>query len=306
METVENYIYFLKTVSSLTSSSEDIYRREILKFFHYLKKYSNIGQNDVLRYLEHLKKYAISTASRKVTIIKGFFRYLEMQGKIPSSPFNKIYRVIRPGNNHQKQSKPTLTREQISKLLSPEAAVGKMRFDELRDEVIIRLFLASGIRRKELLTLKTTDIDFEINEIIIRAENSKRKKERLVFFDNITAQWLKWYISRRKSHKRYSKQSFLFITHTGRTMGLGALRKLIEDKFEKIGLGRKFKCHLFRHTCATMLLEHGADPKAVQDLLGHKNISTTFDTYTHLSQDYLRKVYKKTNPFRDLSSKSLQ
>ena len=302
MQVIEDYLYFIKTVSNVSNSSQEVYKRDIYKFFHYLRKrnYTNVTQDEILRYLKHLKKYSISTARRKISNIKAFFRYLEMQGKIPSSPFNKIYRVIKPGNNHKKQTKPILAREQINKMLTSENELSKMSFEELRNEVIVRLFLATAIRRKELLGLKLTDIDIETNRMVIRAENSKTKTEAEVFFDDTTAQWLKWYIDRRKSHKGYYKQLYLFVTHTGKTIGLGTLRKIIEDRFEKAGLGRKFKCHLFRHTCATMLLENGADPKIVQELLRHKNISTTLNLYVHPSQEHLKKIYKKTNPFKDL------
>lgn len=310
-EEVENYLYFIKAVSNVCDSSLEVYTREIRKFFSFLHTINyNIGQKEILKYLEHLKQYKRSTASRKIAIIKSFYKYLEVQEKIPISPFHKIYRMIKPGNNDQKQqtNPPIFTKEQINKLLSPEATVSQMSFEQLRNEVIVRLFLATGMRRKELLDLKTINIDDDT--ILIRPETSKRKKERVVFFDSITNRWLKWYMSRRKSRrkyrdkrkkdKRYDELSpYLLISDTGRRIGLGTLRRIIEDKFEKIGLGRKFKCHLFRHTCATILLEHGAEPKAVQDLLGHKHIATTFDTYTHLSQEYLKKVYKKANPFKD-------
>lgn len=305
MRIVEYYLQFLKAVSNLSSSSEDVYKREIHKFFRYLgkRKYENIIQKDILSYLDHLKKYEVSTARRKIAIVKAFFRYLEMQGKISSSPFNKIHRTIRPGNNKKKRNKPTLTRDEITKLLTPESEISKMSFEDLRNEVIVRLYLATGVRRIELLKIKLTNLDLEINRITIKAENVKRKREREVFFDDVTAQWLKWYLDRRKSHKAYHKQLSLFIAPSGRTIGLGTLRRIIENRFEKIGLGRKFKCHLFRHTFATILLEHGAHPKIVQELLGHKNIATTLDIYSHPSQEYLRKAYKKTNPFKDLQAR---
>ena len=304
MKELENYLYFLKTIGNITPSTEEVYSREIYKFLNFLhkKKLQNVTDNDILKFVEHLKKYARPTARRKIAIIKSFFRHLEAQNKIESSPFNKIYRIIRPGNNvqHQQKSKPILTREQIVKLLTPQNLLSQMSFEELRNEVIVRLFLSTGIRREELLYLKATDIDLEEESLMVRPEIAKRRKGRVTFFDENTGQWLKWYLDRRKSYKRYYRQPALFITQTGRAIGLGTFRRIIETKFNKVGVGKKFRCHLFRHTWATMLLEGGADPKTIQDLIGHTRIQTTFDLYTHLSKEHLRGVYRKTNPFKNL------
>lgn len=296
LKIIEDYIYFLEATQKIALNTKRLYETELKLFLKALKLRdpSKVAQGEILSYFTLLNNKGLeqSTIKKKILVIKMFFNWLEEQGKINLSPF---YRLRLNKNHHQpKKLLKTLTKEQIKRLLSPQEEIYKMKFKQLRNECIIRLFLATGIRRNELLNLKIKDLDSEKRELTILF--SKTKRQRLIPFDKTTAYWLERYFLRRENFGR--KCSNLFINHSGEPLKISELRYLLDSKFKQFGLKIKgIGAHTFRHTFATRLLENGADPKVVQELLGHADIKTTLGIYAHPSKEYIGRVYDKTNIF---------
>lgn len=292
---IEDYIYFLEATGRINSETKKLYIGELTEFFKFLrnKKFSKIHQEDVLKYITALRKENLqpSTIKKKITVLKSFFKFLEDQEKISISP---LYRISFKNHLQPKKLLKTLSKEQVKEMLTSEDTIYKMKFNEIRNECIIRLFLSSGIRRNELLSLRLPDVDMEKKQIKIKLS---KKRERIALFDDVTKHWLEIYLKRREIYK--SKGNWFFINKMGKPVTLPQLRCVVEKYFKKATGKKSFACHKFRHTFATILLEHGANPKVVQELLGHADIKTTLGIYSHPSREYIEKVYRQTNPFKD-------
>ncbi|HOT74589.1 MAG TPA: tyrosine-type recombinase/integrase, partial [Candidatus Wallbacteria bacterium] len=168
----------------------------------------------------------------------------------------------------------------------------------LRDKAMFELLYASGLRVSELLSIESADLNFELGYLRVFGKGSK---ERIVPVGSIALEWCRKYIneSRPQLITENARTSLMFLNRDGHSLSRQGFWKIIKHYAKKAGITKKISPHVIRHSFATHLLENDADLRAVQEMLGHSDISTT-QIYTHVSNKMLRDVYKRTHPRSEL------
>ncbi|MDP2363517.1 MAG: site-specific tyrosine recombinase, partial [Ignavibacteria bacterium] len=217
---------------------------------------------------------------------KGFFLYLLKNKYILKNP---IERISAP--KISKKLPVVLEINEVEKILSVPDVEDKYG---LRDKAILELFYACGTRVSELINLKVNDLFF--NDEIIRVLG-KGSKERLIPIGSSAINWISEYLkkSRPLLMKKLKSENYLFLNSRSSKISRMGIWKIIDRYVREAGITKDVHPHTFRHSFATHLLEGGADLRAVQEMLGHADISTT-QIYTHIDRDYVKQVHKQYHP----------
>jgi integrase/recombinase XerD len=230
-----------------------------------------------------------TTANRRLTVFRRYFRWALRESLMVKDPTLKLQAA-----KQALRVPRTLTEAQVEALLAaPDAATALGR----RDRTMLELMYASGLRVSELVTLKVFNVS--LSENVLRVFG-KGNKERLVPFGEVASFWIKQYLSEVRPVLLAGKQTEdLFVTHRGLKAGTAMSRVMfwmIVKKYALIaGISAPLSPHTLRHAFATHLLNHGADLRAVQMLLGHADISTT-TIYTHVALERLKVLHAKHHP----------
>jgi integrase/recombinase XerC len=234
------------------------------------------------------KKLRKVTVSRKVAALRSFYRYLLREGKVR---FNPAELVQLP--HCEKYIPVVLSVDETLSMLRvnfPEDAAG------LRDRAIIELFYSAGIRLSELTGLNIADMDFAGGLIRVRG---KGRKERIVPVGTPAFQAVEAYLNRRVELAAKGRQTGsnepLFLSSRGLRVNPRGVARVVERVVRQSGIGRKISPHALRHTFATHLLDAGADLRSIQEMLGHRSLSTT-QKYTTVSVNRLMEVYDRSHP----------
>jgi integrase/recombinase XerD len=165
----------------------------------------------------------------------------------------------------------------------------------IRDRALLELLYSTGIRRKELISLQIVDLRLEKRVMVVR--HGKGEKERLVPIGTPALYWLRRYLTEVRPLMVVADAPCddLFLTSYGDRFSLGSAGHLVRKYLDETGFKRKGACHLLRHACATHMLEHGADLRTIQTLLGHSRIDTT-EIYTHVTTDRMCLIHQKIHP----------
>lgn len=228
-----------------------------------------------------------TSANRRLTVLKRFFRYMIRQNHLTEDPCLQL----RPAKQGMRM--PTsLSEQQVEALLQApnlEEDLG------LRDRAMIELMYASGLRVSEMIHLKL--IHLRLNEGIIHIMGGKGNKERLVPFGGEAAQYLQQYLDQARPKLLQNQTSeYLFIgRHTANCLTRQAFWYVIKRYAQIAGIPGHLSPHTLRHAFATHLLNHGADLRVVQLLLGHADISTT-QIYTHIARERLKNIHQQHHP----------
>jgi integrase/recombinase XerC len=235
----------------------------------------------VRRYLMFLqdKKYSRSTVQRKLSALRSFFKYLVREERITDNPMSGIH-----GPKQQRHLPDFLDEQEMQRLLEAPNRRTKVG---LRDRAILEMLYSTGIRIGELAGMKLADIDSLAEVLKVRG---KGKKERLVPIGSIALKALDSYIKVRRGSGRS-----VFLNKAGKSLSVRGVQRLMEKYRNQCGIQKDITPHAMRHSFATHLLDRGANLRAVQELLGHKNLSTT-QRYTHVTAQRLKKVYDKAHP----------
>jgi integrase/recombinase XerD len=276
----------------LARNTLDSYRRDLVQFRDWLsdrqgKTLLAAGHADLLGFLAHkVKRRAkASTTSRELSTLKRFYRFALRQGKIADDPTLKIDAPKLP------RSLPkSLTEEDVEKLLAAprtEEALG------LRDKTMLETLYASGLRVSELVTLKVPQVSEDMGVVRVMGKGSK---ERLVPLGEEALSWIRRYLREARPALLGGRTSDdLFVTTRGAAMTRQAFWYLLKRYAAQAGLGKPISPHTLRHAFATHLLNHGADLRVVQLLLGHSDISTT-QIYTHVARERMKQLHAKHHP----------
>lgn len=274
-----DYLNFEKGCSKHTLTN---YRRDIEQFFKFLK--ARVPCRDTFKsYIDHLEKIGFSPATRmrKQASLKAFFHYLLAEGKLKTDP-SADFKLPKLGLRLPK----ALNLEETFSLLKSSAK-------NKRDTAILELLYAAGLRASELTSLELNDINLEAGFVKCMGKGGK---ERIVPVGEAAGQALKLYITEERPKMSHSDaQKTLFLDRNGTAMSRQALWEIVKKYVKLSGIKNKTTTHTLRHSFATHLLEHGADLRTVQEMLGHSNISTT-EIYTSVSRERLKKVYMKAHP----------
>ena len=290
MEDINNkdlteYIKYLRVNRNYSDYTLLNYENDIKEFFLFLNSegldYLDITYQDLRGLLEDYKnkKYKSTSIRRKISSLKGFYKYLVRNNKININPF--IY-VTLP--KKEKKLPKFLNTNEMDELFIP---VDFDDFLSIRNRLIIELLYATGIRVSELVNIKLNDITDDSIKIL-----GKGDKERIVFFNDVCKKYLDKYLIKRNE---ISKCDYLIINHNGKNITTRMIRIIINDLIKQTSIMKHVSPHVIRHTFATHLLNNGCDLLTVQELLGHSSISTT-GIYTHVSTEHIREVYYKTHP----------
>jgi len=255
----------------------------------------NLTSEELESYLSWLHEYRkpdgepLGTATQRARIgtLKRFFKWLHQRGAIPVNPALELQLPKRP----HRSLPHTLNRKEVQRLMSLQDILDPLG---LRNRAILELFYATGIRRTELVNLDTEDMDLDSASVWIR--HGKGSKDRVLPLANTTVRWLFAYLrrSRPKLAVDPSERAF-FITGYGTRYNPNYLGNWVRRTVKQAGIAKPGSCHLFRHSCATHMLENGADLRCIQQLLGHSRLDTT-QIYTEVTIRHLRKVYDATHP----------
>lgn len=278
------YLEFNRNYSNYTIIS---YQDDIIEYLNFLNSeslnYKDITYKDLRFLLDyyHNKKDNARTIRRKISSLKGFYKYLTRNGITKDNPFNYV--------SLPKKEKKLPTYLNYNELLELFDSIDTSNLLGLRDRVILELLYATGLRVSELVSIKESDIEFSNRSIRIIG---KGNKERIVYFNDVCEKYLKRYLNEIRS---LMKDEFIIINKDYKGITTRGVRMIIDKIIKETSIKKHISPHVLRHTFATHLLNNGCDLLTVQELLGHSSISTT-GIYTHVSVDHIRDVYNKTHP----------
>ena len=256
------------------------YRADLEQFSRFLKEKSllRVAEQDLFAFLGS-KGGRASSAARRVSTLKRFYQYCVRERRVGADPTLKLD----PPKRTPRFPKALSEADVEALLATPDTATPL----GLRDRAMLETLYATGLRVSELVALKTFEVNLDAG--VVRVVG-KGNKERLVPLGEEAADWISIYLKQRKSNS-----NALFITSRGRGMTRQAFWHLIRRYGARAIPNKKLSPHVLRHAFATHLINHGADLRVVQLLLGHADISTT-QIYTHVARERLKALHAKHHP----------
>lgn len=283
---LDYYLQDLSLENTQSVHTEDAYRRDINQFIDYIEDLDLIEVDDQVAYsyLSSLHKNGASeaTIARKMSALRGFYRFLQKNYGLLKNPFSQI----KVSSKTKNLPSFLMYRELEAVFASCEdTALGR------RNRVMMEFMYACGLRVSELVSVRHQDIS--LPERVVRIQG-KGDKARLSFFYPSFKEILEDYIQYDwPTLKKEKTHDFLFVNNHGDPISTRGVQYVVNEAGKKANLKQNLHPHVFRHTFATHLLDNGASIRVVQSLLGHESLSTT-QIYTHVSQERIKKVYDET------------
>jgi len=288
-EEIDLFIDALWLESGLSKNTLSAYRSDLNRFVKFLegKALLGVSQSDIQKFLALLlaQNTKSSSSARILSTLRRFYRYQIRQNQISSDP---CAQVLSP-----KQGRPlpkTMSEQQVADLLNApdtESPLG------LRDRAMLETLYATGLRVSELVKLTLLEANLEMGLVRIIGKGSK---ERLVPLGEQAVLWLRNYLATGRPDLLGRKSSdAMFVTARGGAMSRQAFWYLIKKHAQRAGINQDLSPHTLRHAFATHLINHGADLRSVQMLLGHADLSTT-QIYTHIARERLQSMHEKHHP----------
>ena len=229
----------------------------------------------------HEQGYAKTTIARRIAAVRSWCRFLCRQGTLKTNPAEGLR-----GPRQDKKLPNFLSPEDLARLLAAPPADTPMG---CRDRAILETLYSAGVRVSELTGLNHDDVDFDDGCAVVRG---KGKRERLVLLGGECRDALRIWLGFREA---LAKSSALFVNKNGTRLSSRSVGRLLEKYLAQAGLDPRASPHTLRHSFATHLLDAGADIRSVQELLGHRSLSTT-QVYTHVTTVRLKDSYHKAHP----------
>lgn len=294
---VDRFIDHIKAVKNASEHTVRGYASDIAQFIEFLESEklstnpADLDSRTLRRYLARLQRQGTGKASiaRKISSLRSFFKYLLRKGLIESNPATGLMTPKR-----EKRLPKFLRDEQVEALMQrpdTSAPIG------MRDTAILEVLYATGVRVSELVGMDLRSLDLKASEIKVFGKGSK---ERIVLIGRAAQEALAAYLNFGRTQLLSARQDkdqeqALFLNRFGYRLGVRNVRRLLNKHFGAVSDEMKISPHVLRHTFATHMLEHGADLRSIQELLGHVSISTT-QVYTHVSRERLKQVYEAAHP----------
>jgi len=287
----EQFLKYLEVEKNASPHTVKNYREDLAQFAAFVEKHAQDSGTQVTaagidhfmirRYIVALQghNYAKRSVARKLATLRSFFRYLIREEAVKADPMS--------GVSSPKLNKPLpkfLDVNEVAKLIESADAGDTAG---LRDRAMMEVLYSGGIRVSELVSLDCGDVDI-IGEVI--KVKGKGKKERLAPIGGKAAAALTEYLKARNAG-----ENAVFLNKFGGRMTARSVERMLQKYLKKAAIDKKISPHALRHTFATHMLDAGANLRVVQELLGHKNLSTT-QIYTHVTAEKLKKVYDKAHP----------
>lgn len=293
---LDDFKMYLEVEKNFSMHTVRAYASDILTFLIWLKgkEISELSHADIKQYIVFMQKfnYSKTTTSRKIASLRTFFNYLYREKITDLNPVKGIH-----SPKKTKSLPKFLTEEETEKILNGIKCDTPPRY---RNKVILELLYCSGMRISELSGLNFADLNIENNEIRVFGKGSK---ERIVLISERVKKYLQTYIKSVRplintdgpKELNTNDSLPLFINKTGFRLQPQSIRVAIKETVEMLNIPKNVTPHVFRHSFATKLLNHGADLRVVQELLGHASISNT-QIYTHVTTERLKQAYNEAHP----------
>jgi integrase/recombinase XerD len=242
--------------------------------------------------LHHLRRpdgrpLTLSSQRARLQRVRSFCKWLAKKDALPFNPADELELPRLP----RQLPRAVLGEKEVERVLampSTKTATG------LRDRAMMEVLYSTGIRRAELAALYLSDIDEERGTVMVRM--GKGKKDRVVPIGERALMWVGRYVEEARPSLLGSRdRDVLFLSRRGEPMELSRVTRIMGSYVEAAGVDKKGACHIFRHSMATLMLEHGADVRLIQEILGHAELSTT-EIYTRVSIQHLKRVHERTHP----------
>ena len=288
---LNDYLEYLKYQKNYSDYTIESYKHDIIEYLEYLNSenlnFKNIEYSDIrfyLMYLKDTKKDDNTSINRKLSSLRGFYKYLANENIVKTNVFSLV--------NGPKRSKK-LPRyfeynelEELFNVPDTRTPLGQ------RDSLILEMLYATGVRVGELVNIKVSDIDLGRRNIIILG---KGNKERFVTYGEYCEDILKTYLNNGRALLNIKDSDYLFLNNNGGQLTDRGVRFILDKLIQKTSLNKNISPHMIRHSFATHLLNEGCDLLTVQKLLGHESIKAT-QIYTHVTTDRLKEVYFNSFP----------
>jgi integrase/recombinase XerD len=288
---INKFIEYLSVERGLSLNTLESYERDLQTFFLYIKESGltlpDVKQYHILTYLSHLHQVgrANATISRNLASLRSFYRYLARENVLMQDPTLQIETP-----KIEKKLPQVLTIDEIERLMgAPDtsSSAGK------RDQAMLELLYATGIRVTELVSIQVEDVNLAAGFLRCMGKGAK---ERIIPIGDMAVKALTVFVELgRDSLLKDSSEHALFLNHHGSGMSRQGFWKILKKYAKEAGVTKDITPHTLRHSFATHLLERGADLRSVQEMLGHADISTT-QIYMHVTRNRLKEVYASAHP----------
>lgn len=288
MKYLSEYLEYLKYQKNYSDETIHSYSIDIEEFLDYINSecinICEVGYDVVKAWLIHLdeKKNKSTTVSRKISSLRGFYKYLINNKVIDSNPFSLV--SLPKKERHLPRFFYYNELEEMFQVPRLNTALGQ------RDRLLLEMLYATGVRVSELVNIKVSDINGEEIKVL-----GKGNKERIVEFGDYAESILELYLNEGYKHLNIKKSEYLFLNNRGGKLTTRGVRYILDNIINKTTIDKKISPHMLRHTFATHLLNEGCDLLTVQELLGHESLTAT-SIYTHITNDRLKEVYFKCHP----------
>jgi len=298
---LNEFINYISLEKGLAKNTQESYARDLKFYLKYLKKRKidplNIEHQEITDYLWSRKEKGAKASSlfRYLESIKLFHRFLYVEGYTKNDPtlYLSSPKLVRP-------LPAVLSETELERLLvQPEVK----KFYGLRDRAMLELLYACGLRVSELINLKLGNINLVYGHVRCLGKGGK---ERIIPLGDYACEYIRMYLEARKKRRvvplvvnpprgEPAEENILFLDKLGKKFSRVGLWKIVKKYARKAGINKTITPHTLRHSFATHLLERGADLRAIQEMLGHSDISTT-QIYTHLEREHLKDLHRRYHP----------
>jgi integrase/recombinase XerD len=289
---IEQFVDFLVFERGLSDRTLGAYRRDVERLIGFAQGRgaqgpTDLAPEDLREFMYHLKDSGLAPASirRAQSSLRSYFGFLLQEGALDADPSDRLETP-----RAWRRLPEVLSVEDVLALLEAPDAAKALYW---RDRAILEFLYATGVRVSELVDLGVVDVDLDEAVCVVFGKGSK---ERIVPVGRAAREAVGTYLREVRPHlDRGRGQGRVFLSGRGRPLSRMSVWSVVHQAAERAGIGKKVSPHTLRHTFATHLLEGGADLAAVQELLGHADISTT-QIYTHVDREYLTSVHRKYHP----------
>ena len=288
------FFRYLEIEKNASVNTINAYRQDLVLFFTFLQDkgwedaWSRLTTLEIRAYLAYLheQRFARRSIARRISALRSFYRFLVREKRLASNPFQDVRTP-----KLEKRLPQFLSLPQVNALLSLPNG------DDLgrRDAVALELLYGTGCRVSELAGLTLERVDTGNRFVLLYGKGAK---ERIVPIGRPAAELIDAYLRgprRRLLGQTKKPCDHLLVNHRGGPLTDRSIRRIVDRYIQELSCSQHVSPHTLRHTFATHLLEHGADLRAVQELLGHANLSTT-QIYTHVTMERMTEMYKKSHP----------
>jgi integrase/recombinase XerD len=297
MNYFEDFFSHLRFERRLSGNSVDAYRDDLDD----LKQFLEPGEDITRLKRERLFDFVVSlhergltnrTVARRISCIRGFYRYLDKLGVIGENPA-----ALLDSPQYLKSLPEFLTVGEVEAMIGPVPDGADGDWQDIRNSCMIEMLYSCGMRVSELCGLRNTDLNFERGFVRVFGKGSK---ERLVPMGERAMGWLKRYLAYRgivmDGRKRIDN---VFVSRTGKPLSRVTVWSVVKERAAEAGIMKDISPHTLRHSFATHLVNEGADLRAVQEMLGHSDISTT-QIYTHITSSVMKSAHSAYHPLESV------